>query len=253
MYLLLYNYLQEYEVVTVSKLVYEYKKVWNKKDNKILEYQEWFIFTFIINEPIKSKISSLIDQEINRFKENNIPLPRITKLNHKTASSFNFSTFSDKNNFFYTTKVSGSLQENDLTYNSYLQREIINYDYISFKPEIIINVHYIDGKEDYYLYQFNEKQKSYDTFGTTLKYHPANLKPYTTQLNIIAPNKNDDALIIPTQNFSSFIKAFQKDMLTAKYHLFEDPNKIIKKCLFEQLSNFNNLITEQDIELLVKI
>lgn len=231
----------------MRKLTYDYKKIWTKTENNNLEYKEWFIFNFTMEEPLNNKINSLINQEYNNFQSNNNIPPKITKLNKEKTSSFNDSSFNDENKFSYTDKVCISLQDNELTYNNYLQRELINYDYVSFTAEIIINIHYKNDKEECYIYRFDEKQKAYDTFGFSIKYQINNLQPHLKKFNIKTKPENS-TLLIPTKNFNNFITLFQQDILTEKYLLFENPNKEIKKHLFEQLNKLDKSITQDDMK-----
>lgn len=232
----------------MNDLIYDYKKVWQKKDDDTLEYKEWFIFTLKIEEPIKNKIEKFINQQLEKYKHNNNLTPKIIKLNKQTASSFGYSSFTDNNGFTYHDNISGSLQENELTYNSYLQRELINYKYISFTPEVIINIYYTDNDNTYYIYPLdNNQQKTiYNTFYWTLTPNYKNLSTYITKFNILQ-DKTTNTLLIPTNHFNSFIKLFQTDILTKSYHLFDSPNKTIKDYLFKSLNRYDNLIIEEEL------
>ena len=90
---------------------FEYKKVWVKRDDNTLEYKEWFIFSYILDDKLKLKINNFINHEIDRYNKkydqvfnyihekdfhdlntkNPFMPPRIIKLNKNTAQSFSFS------------------------------------------------------------------------------------------------------------------------------------------------------------------
>ena len=268
----------------MNNMPYEYKKVWIKRDDNTLEYKEWFIFSFKIENDTKVKINNFINHEILRYNKKNenifdnvkkedfynidttnryIP-PRIIKLPKDTATSFGFSLVKDINNFTFGDNVGGILQEEYLTNNTYLQRELINYDYILFNPGIIAKLHFYAKENDYYLYQLDQKnlfhknRVYYTAFGGHIKYNTERLKPYLIKYNIICKQRegdsnNDDlSFLIPTKYFNEFITIFQKDILTKQFNLFENPSITIQRELFEELGPISaidgiNLLTNQEM------
>lgn len=268
----------------MNNIPYEYKKVWIKRDDNTLEYKEWFIFSFKIKDNTKEKLHNFINHEITRYNKdyenifqnikkedfyninttNRYLPPRIIKLPKDTAISFGFSLIKDLNNFTFGDNVGGILQEETLTNNSYLQREIINYEYILFNPGIIAKLHYIDNKNDYYLFQLDQKnlfhknKVFYTSFGGHIKYNINNLTPYIKKYNIICkhreddPNNDDLSFLIPTKYFNEFLTIFQKDILTEQFKFFENPSISIQRELFEELGPTQaidgiNLLTNQEM------
>lgn len=268
----------------MNNIPYEYKKVWIKRDDNTLEYKEWFIFSFKIKHNTKEKLHNFINHEITRYNKdyenifqnikkedfyninttNRYLPPRIIKLPKDTAISFGFSLIKDLNNFTFGDNVGGIFQEETLTNNSYLQREIINYEYILFNPGIIAKLHYIDNKNDYYLFQLDQKnlfhknKVFYTSFGGHIKYNINNLTPYIKKYNIICkhreddPNNDDLSFLIPTKYFNEFLTIFQKDILTEQFKFFENPSISIQRELFEELGPIQaidgiNLLTNQEM------
>lgn len=263
---------------------YEYKKIWLKRDDGTLEYKEWFIFSFKIQSPTKNKIHKFINHEILRYNKdynkifknikdedfydinttNSYIPPRIIRLTKDIATSFGFSLVKDVNKFVFGDNVGGILQENNLTNNSYLQRDLINYDYVLFNPGIIAKIHYSNNQDDYYIYQldkknlFHKEKIFYTAFGGHIKYNINKLKPYIDKYHIICkkresdPNNDDLSFLIPTQYFHNFIKLFQKDILTEIFDYFENPSITIKRELLEELGPNKafdgiNLLTDNEI------
>lgn len=268
---------------------YDYKKIWVKKDDNILEYKEWFIFDFELEGKIKDKVKDFIEKEEYRYsgdykdlfnnileeefynietKNNYIP-PRIIKLIKDVAKSLNFSKFNDVNHFTFGDDVGGILQEDDENNNTILQREIINYSHILFNPGVIAKIHYEDNSEYYYIYQlsknhlFSKDKIFYSAFGGHIKYKNE-LIPYLEKYNIKindrqSNNSNYDvSLLIPIEYFEDFIKLFHKDILTKEFNLYENIEETIKRELLEELGPVNssdgiNLLTEDEIKKITKI
>ena len=268
---------------------YEYKKIWVKREDNTLEYKEWFIFDFELENDLKNKIDEFIGIEQNRYQGdykdlfNNIQEtdfydletknyylpPRIIKLTKEIAQSLNFSIKKDINHFSFGDDIGGILQDNIISNNQVLERDVINYKYILFNPGVIAKIHYRYNNEDCYIYQldkknlFNKQKIFYSAFGGLLKYNKEKLSPYLNKLNIICKtresdkNNNDVSFLIPTEHFSSFIKIIHNDLLTKSYNLFENPESTIKRELLEELGPINsddgiNLLTEEEINLFIR-
>lgn len=272
----------------MNDLPYDYKKIWLKRDDNTLEYKEWFIFSFQLKEELKNKINIFINNEIVRYKPDSsnifnsinqsdyddlsmtnpyIP-PRLIKLNHQTASSFNFS-LKKINNVTFDDNVGGILQDYTLINNSYLSRELINYDYVLFNPSVFAKIYYSDNNQNYYVYQldkhnlFHKNKIFYTACGGHLKYNHSVLEKYIKRFEIVCQEKEDSmdqkdlSFLIPSKHFNEFIKMFQQDILSEQFNYFENPVIGIKRELLEELGPIKsndglNILEADEIFQLIK-
>lgn len=263
---------------------FEYKKVWVKRDDNTLEYKEWFIFSYILDDKLKIKINNFINHEIDRYNKkydqvfnyihekdfhdlntkNPFMPPRIIKLNKNTAQSFSFSIVKDLNNFFFGDDVGGIMQDDSIINNAFLRRELINYDYVLFNPGVIARIHYQNNYDDYYICQldkknlFKNKKILYTAFGGHLKYNIKAFQPYLDKYGVICKkresdvNNNDVSFLIPTEHFDAFLEIFHRDVLAGDYKFFDDLGITIKRELLEELGPVDcydgiNLLTLEEI------
>lgn len=246
------------------------REIWVQRNNFLIEFKIWFIYSFNFIGRSKEKIVDFIRHERERFdwhaplmptklKEaslfyretatsNNFLPPRLWTISEEELMDFKTELYTDSNQFVFGDSVGGIAPNMPDIHNEHLKLELFKQKTVLFSPgvlaRIIVNV---DGV-DYYVFQLAEKnlRKKGEVFYKPIGGHiKASSMKYDYLINeykllpkdqMQVQDVNDVAFYINTEYFKDFVELFNQDIFfKQEYFYFENPEISIIRELHEEL------------------
>jgi len=265
------------------------REIWVQREDEVLEYKLWVIFSVSFKKETEKKIFSFLNLENERHEVNDLPEssntlmniaseytnlktiskllpPRLIGIEANRLNNMDTELITDKNNFIFGDSVGGLSPNKPIVHNEELFKSIQKARKILINPGVLTRIEIMDENKKTYIFQLAEKnlrkksQIFYKPIGGHLKYKD-NFIPFIKEFDLELKSRNEEqdahdlSLYVKPNNFVKLSDILKKDLLSEKeYFYIENPQISIYRELQEELgpifaSDGISLLDEEDMKL----
>jgi len=248
------------------------REIWVQREDNILEYKLWVIYSVSFQKETEEKIISFLKFENKRFDINSLLQneenfrtianeytnlettlkslpPRILSIKENDLNIMETELILNDNNFIFGDSVGGISPNKPVLHNEKLLEAIKSAKKILINPGVLARIEILDNELKSFIFQLAEKnlrkkkQVFYKPIGGHLKYKD-DFIPYIKELKLELKDRNqvqdshDLSLFVEPNSFLKLSSILKKDIMSEKtFKYIENPMESIYRELQEEIGH----------------